>query len=888
MGQKTENHMASLHTFIRSLAPIILTLVLAACGNDKKQYVIGVSQCSEDIWRDKFNEELMLASYQHDNVTLKILSSNDDNRTQIRQIEQLAEDGVDLLIISPNQLHTITPTVNRVYDRGIPVILFDRKTDGKKYTAFIGADNVEAGRVMGHYIAAQLGGKGNVAEIAGLEGSSPARDRHRGFVQALESYPQIRLVDLQYAGWLEADGARKMDSILARHDDVDFVFAQNDRMAAGASKAAQKAGRNDIRFTGIDALPSAGGGLERVASGELAATYIYPTRGDLVMQLAMNILEGKPFERENYLKSAIVTKENAYVLLMQSEEMSKQQGRLEALRQRVDMYLANYNHQKIISALLVIIVVLLISIAVYIYYTIIARHRMEAEAVQAKLRFFTDVSHELRTPLTLIADPIRQLGKAPNLTSGQTVTLNIANRNVDILLRMVNDILDFRKVQNGKMNMQLSRFDLAKAVLAWTQLFVEAAGQKKITLETKCPAAMPVEADRNKLGSICYNLMSNALKYTPEGGRICVTLTAKDSSAHIEVENTGEGIAEADLTHLFDRFYQARQNVGGTGIGLALVKSFTEMHNGQAVAESNPGEMTRIKVPLPKLTAATGDNDDLAVNTIKPAVSPSAAQTYAAEQLTAVEQEGEKPHLLIIDDNADIREYIHMLTSAYYSVSQASDGAEGLERARKEMPDVIVCDVMMPVMDGLEFCRQLKSDPLICHIPVLLLTARTMAEQQADGYNQGADAYLTKPFNTDVLLARLDNLIRNRQLIKSLFSNPAPTQEQPQRHLSVEEQFVEAFRKVIEDNLGDSDCNADKLAAQMGLSRTQLYRKIKAITGKTANDALREARLRKADYLLKTTHMTASEIAYEVGFSSPSYFSKTYKEAFGHTPRETK
>ncbi len=880
--------MRLLQTIIRKIAFLLILVVFASCGNNRKQVVIGVSQCSEDIWRNKLNEELLLASYQHENVSLKILSANDDDQLQIKQIEQLADDGVDLLIISPNQVNTITPIIDKVYDRGIPVILFDRKTDGKKYTAFIGADNVEAGRAMGNYIATWLGGKGRVVEIAGLEGSSPAKERHDGFVEALSKHPQVQLVDSRYAGWLKDKGAQQMDSILMKHNDVDFVFAQNDRMAIGASESAKKAGKQGIRFTGIDALPVTDGGLEKVAAGELEASYIYPTRGDLVMQLAMNILEGRPYERENYLKGAIVTRDNAHVLLMQSEEMSKQQGRFESLHERVDTYLDNYNNQKVFLVLLVTIVLLLIALIVYAYYTVIARHRLEAETTQAKLRFFTNVSHELRTPLTLIADPIRQLSKASNLTPAQANTLSIANRNVGILMRLVNDILDFRKVQNGKMKMHASRFDLAEEISAWAQLFVDAAGQKKITLETKRPAVLMVEADKEKLESMCYNLMSNALKYTPEGGHISLTATAKDGAAYLEVENSGKGILPEDLPHLFDRFYQARQNEGGTGIGLALVKAFAELHKGQVSAESTPGQTTRFVASLPILTDASSDREtDIAAITIKPKASYSATQSQASEKLTSVEQEEEKPHLLIIDDNADIRDYVHMLTSARYNVSHASDGSEGLERARKEMPEVIVCDVMMPVMDGLEFCRQLKADPLICHIPVLLLTAKTMAEHQAEGYSQGADAYLTKPFNTEVLLARLENLIKNRRLIKSLFDG-ASSQPPAERHLSVEDEFVAQFRKVVDANLGDSDCNADKLAAEMGLSRTQLYRKIKAITGKSANDILREARLQKADHLLKTTHKTASEIAYDVGFSSPSYFSKLYKEAFGHTPRETK
>ena len=382
---------------------ILLALLLTNCtDNNGKKYVIGVSQCSGDIWRNKLNNELVMSTYQHDNVSLKFASANDNDRLQTKQINQFINEGVDLLIVSPNQVHTISAVIDKAYDKGIPVILFDRKTDSKKYTAFIGADNYEAGHEIGHFIAQQLEGKGNIVEICGLKASSPAIERDRGFMDALKDYSGVKLIARKHGDWVKESGVMAMDSVLSQtKEPIQYVFAQNDRMGLGALQSIKKHKVKGIRIVGIDALPVPGGGMENVRDGNLEASYIYPTRGDAVMQLALNILEKKPYKRDNYLKGALVTKANANVLLMQNEEMIKQTARLNALHGKVDTYLVQYNHQKMYIVLFSIILLLLIGIMVYIYRTILMKRRIEEDANKAKLQFFTNISHELRTPLTL-------------------------------------------------------------------------------------------------------------------------------------------------------------------------------------------------------------------------------------------------------------------------------------------------------------------------------------------------------------------------------------------------------------------------------------------------------------------------------------------------------
>ena len=869
---------------------VFLTLVFSACSdNNVKKYVIGVSQCSEDIWRDKLNNELVMSTYQHDNVTLKFASANDNDRLQKQQIEQFIKEGVNLLIVSPNQIHTISSVIDKAYDAGIPVILFDRKTDSRKYTAFIGADNYEAGHEIGDFIGQQLEGKGNIAEICGLQASSPAIERNRGFMDALKNYPDIKVVARGYGDWIKESGVTAMDSILVQSkESFQYVFAQNDRMALGALQSIKKHKVKGIKIVGIDALPVPGGGMENVRDGNLEASYIYPTRGDSVMQLALNILEKKPYKRDNYLKGALVTKANANVLLMQNEEMNKQTARLNALHGKVDTYLVQYNHQKMYIVLFSIILLLLIGIMVYIYRTILMKRRIEEEANKAKLQFFTNISHELRTPLTLIADPVNYIIHDDNLNSQQRSMLQIVQRNVLVLTQLVSEILDFRKVQNGKMELRLSDFNLAESMKQWIMLFSASAQKKHIAISMDAPDTIMLRADQDKIERICYNLLSNALKYTSEGGEITLTAKEENGRVMISVADNGCGISSDELPYIFDRFYQAKNAGRGTGIGLAIVKAFTELHHGEVSATSIEGKGSTFTIHIP--VRQKGEVTNQPTEKIEQLVEPSSAEEVPnqARHIDELIQpyQTDKPEVLIIDDNIDIRTYLRSVLSEKYNVSEAADGKVGLELARKIVPDIVLSDIMMPVMDGLAFCQQLKTDKAISHIPVILLTARSLDEQRAEGYEHGADAYLSKPFSLRLLLSRIDNLIESRKKLNQTWSKGVEDDEIGNISNEIDKSFLKQLRKIIQENLANSDLSVEQIGDEIGLSRVQLYRKVKALTGYSPVEIVRKARLTRARHLLQTTERTVSEVAYAVGFSTPSYFSKCYKDEFGENPKK--
>ena len=364
----------------------LLAAVLVSCSGNKVKYRIGVSQCSADVWRDKQNSELKLGTYFYDNIELKFAAAYDSDERQVQQIDSLLNDGIDLLIVAPNQVQTISPAIDRAYDKGIPVIVFERKTSSQKYTAFISADNYEMGHVMGEYIVSRLHGQGTVLEIKGLAGSSPSIERHKGFLDAIKEAPGIKVVGSLQGDWTESTAYEITKQWLDNNKEVrvDLVFGANDRTAMGARKAVANSKLNTLNSTlycGIDGLPGENGGIQLVRDSLLDASYIYPTHGDQIIELAVNILEGKPYKKETMLMSALVTHDNAKVLLMQGEELMRQADRLDQLHNKADSYLHELGTQRVINWLAIGIIILFIVVFVLFYLYHLRKISMQRERV---------------------------------------------------------------------------------------------------------------------------------------------------------------------------------------------------------------------------------------------------------------------------------------------------------------------------------------------------------------------------------------------------------------------------------------------------------------------------------------------------------------------------
>ena len=934
------------HFIIIVLIGFVGCLLTVGCVKHPKKYVIGVSQCSEDIWRDKLNDELKMGEYLNDSIIVKLASSNDDNVLQNKQVNQFVDEGVDLLIISPNQMSAISKAVERAYDKGIPVILYDRMSNTDKYTAFIGCDNYKIGNSMGKYIAQQLQGKGRVVEIRGLEGSSPALERHRGFMDALKSYPDVQVVASAGGDWKEESGIRAMKKILKKTQDFDFVFAHNDRLAWGAYVAAKQMGVNrNYKYTGVDGMATEGGGLELVRDGVFDASYLYPTKGDEVIALAMKILKHQPYKRDNFLSTSIITKANAELTLMEARDAERQARNLKTLHKQVDQYLADYNSQQVMLIGLCLFLFICIAGAALIFRGYVVKVKLNEklantndelkrvngeleqkngelkrlnnevmELTNSRLVFFTNISHELRTPLTLIADPVEMLLEDQSIKGKARDLLKMVQRNALALQQLVGSILDFRKIQNGKMDLQLYRFDIVKAITLWTSDFQLAAERKHIKLHLDVDGFKghgEIVADKEKIARIVFNLLSNALKYTPAGGDIFVSLkTADNDFLRIDVRDTGKGISHEEAEKVFERFFQAKGAASGTGIGLALVKSFVELHHGRAWVESETDKGSDFVVVIPCKQMADPQvihNDDETVDNSESSSLSAGKEMINESDLQYIDdgnkqsgklqklldEQGNKPSILVIDDNNDIRQYLRTLLQDDFYVFEASDGKEGLEVALKEVPDLVICDVMMPVMNGLEFTEQLKTQTITSHIPVIMLTAKNLDEHRAEGYEHGADSYITKPFHSKVLLSRIENLLKQRRLLKThfenLFNQTSQSAEQEIAMSQLEDrdkQFLHQLHAIIQKNLSNSEFGVEDVGKEIGLSRVQLYRKVKAMTGSSVVDLLRKARLAKAKRLLESRSMSVSEVAYEVGFSAPSYFTKCFKEEYGMLPGE--
>ena len=917
---------------------VAIIVLLTGCAQQPRKYVIGVSQCSEDTWRDKLNDELKMGEYLNDSLIVKLASSNDDNMLQNKQVNQFIDEGVDLLIVSPNQLSAISKAVERAYDKGIPVILYDRKTNSDKYTAFIGCDNYTIGKSMGTFIAQQLQGKGRIVEISGLEGSSPALERHRGFMDAIKPYPGLQVVASEGGNWKEEGGIQAMKRILKQTQDFDYVFAHNDCLAWGAYVAArQMKVKRNYKYTGVDGMATEGGGLELVRDGIFEASYLYPTKGDEVIALAMKILKHQPYERDNYLSTSIITQANAALTLMEARDAERQTHNLKTLHKQVNQYLSDYNSQKVMLIGLCLFLFVCLAAAALIFRGYLIKVKLNEtlaktngelkrlnvelgekngelkrlneevlELTHSRLVFFTNISHELRTPLTLIADPVEMLLEDTGIKGKSRELLKMVQRNALALQQLVSNILDFRKIQNGKMELKLYRFDIVKTLTTWVGDFQLTAERKQIRLHLDVDdlkGSHEMIADQEKISRIVFNLLSNALKYTPAGGEIFVSLKDEGANLRLDVRDTGKGISQDEADKIFERFFQAKGAASGTGIGLALVKSFVELHHGEARVESEPGKGSDFIVVIPREQEGDSQvihNDvDIVDNSVN--ASASTGKNVVDESVLQYIDDGDRSHgkvqqlvsentnrptVLVIDDNTDIRQYERTLLQDEYVVLEAADGKEGLAVALKEVPDLVICDVMMPVMDGLEFTKQLKTNTATSHIPVIMLTAKNLEEHRAEGYEHGADSYITKPFHSKVLLARIENLLRQRQLLKNLYQGSKEAEKEiSEAHLEDrDKQFLKQLQAIIQKNLSDSEFGVEDMGQQIGLSRVQLYRKVKAMTGSSVVDLLRKARLAKARRLLETRSMSVSEVAYEVGFSAPSYFTKCFKEEYGMLP----
>ncbi|MDB5279348.1 MAG: DNA-binding response regulator, AraC family [Ferruginibacter sp.] len=540
--------------------------------------------------------------------------------------------------------------------------------------------------------------------------------------------------------------------------------------------------------------------------------------------------------------------------------------------------------------------------AVALAYKIKLNEQAKAEADNIKdiddikSRFFANISHEFRTPLTLIQGPLQKIEEQANEKSKSGYTevplrqINTMRRHTDRLLELVNQLLDLSRLDSGKMKMQVIKGDVMQIIRVLAASFESMAERKQIHYYVHLPEQTTITFfDKDKLEKIITNLLGNAFKYTPEKGSVSLNVECDESRIRFEVDDSGPGISKKDLAKVFDRFYQVEGTEDkGTGIGLALVKELVDLYGGQISVSSEPGKGTRFKVSLPVGKNAFNENEmvygEWKNNEIQ--INKGYEESLESRPVFKSGYVSELPLVLIVEDNDDLRQFIYETIEKDFQVIEAAHGKEGYEKAIAEIPDLIISDVMMPVMDGFKMAGQLKKNEHTSHIPVILLTAKAGQQHKVEGLETGADDYLTKPFDAKELLARIQNLIQQRRLLRKKFAGQVILKPSEIAVNSADEKFLANVMQAIEKNMGEDKFGVEELASTVNMSRSQLHRKLIALTNQAPSEVIRNTRLLRAKELLQKKYATPSEVAFKVGFNSHTYFSKCFKEEFGISPSE--
>lgn len=883
-------------------------IVLCGCTSSGKQkrHVIGLSQCMlDDAWREAMINDMRIEASNYDDVEIIIKDAQNNNETQIQQIRDLIRQKVDVLIISPYQSEPITAVAEEAYRAGIPTIITDRKVNTDQYTSFVGANNYEIGLAAGNYAAHYLPPNAIILEIWGLTQTSPAQERHKGFVDALREREDLSFRKIE-GQWL-VDTARMELRKLEHPEQIDFVYAHNDMMAIAAREyfmAWDSIRGRDLRIIGVDAV--AGAGLEAVEDRRINASFLYPTGGEQVIRTAMRIIQGEPVDKFIPLRTAPVDHQSARTLLLQADQLQKYKQRIEAQRSRIDGLSDRFYFLRNSLGVISLLMIGFIALSIYAFYInrkmrqanrkLISLNAEMKEVTAQKLQFFTNVSHEVRTPLTLILAPLDRLIVSLR-ESPYASDLRLIQKNANRLLRVINQILDFRKVEGKQEKLAVREIDLVPFVGEIKSYFDSMASVRAISYTfTSSIKQCTLWIDPDLLERVFFNLLSNAFKFTPEGGTISVTLSLRlekegENKLVIEVSDSGIGIPADKQGAIFDRFYQVSSPdkgnpVVGTGIGLHLCREFVRMHHGTITVKSEPGAGSTFTVTLPVIPL---DNQDII----------SAPEGIAeGDILPPVEEHAEiadkdaspagRPTLLVVDDNTDFREFMKLSLSGVYSVLTAADGEDAWKLIPEELPDMVISDVMMPITDGITLCRRIKGDIRTSHIPVILLTAKSAKDSQLVGLEAGADDYISKPFNMEMLLLKVRHLIEMKKKMQKAFMQSstmgiALTEVQAS---SMDEELMRKAIAYIEEQIANPELSVERLSREMGMSRVNFYKKCLSITGKTPVELIRTVRLKRAAQLLEKSQMRVNEVALECGFNDVKLFRKYFKDEFGRLPSD--
>lgn len=903
----------------------ICLFILFACTDreNPRSYTIGFSQCVEsDLWRKTMLEGMKKELSFHPNLHFLYEQAEGNSQLQITQVRELVSKGIDLLIISPNEAEPLTPVVEEIFNKGIPVIVVDRKISSSLYTAYIGADNYEIGKMAGQYAAQLLKNHGNIIEVSGLPKSSPAIERHNGFIDAIKTFPSLKIMKTLNGQWIKQEAQTELSKNIGALQSSDLVYAHNDNMALGAYEVLNKYNPvRNVRIIGVDGLPGPGGGMKMVSDRIITATLLYPTGGEEAIQVAARILNKEDVKKDNYLQTSVVDSTNVRLLSLQAGKLLSQQQEIERQQTVLSEQKRIYNNQRTFLYILLSTLAVAIILGAVSFYSLRENRKINKKlklqnieisnqknqlvemsakaqvANEAKVNFFTNISHEFRTPLTLILGPLEELQTLKNQLIQKNLTL--IHKNVIRLLRIINQLMDFRKIEVDKMKLRATENDLIEFVNEIIQSYQSIAHKRNIDLRLITQERhLNLWFDATMIDKVIFNLLSNAFKFTKENGFINLYITKNEAEgyASITVEDNGVGMTQDAQEHAFDIFYQGEyENYKGSGLGLALSKEFIRLHRGQITVRSEKWKGTTFKIQLP-----TG-KEHLSPAEIRERDS-SSNLLYEQEKIytedleidsngktdTREYREPKDTSILIIEDNSDLRNFLAEKFYPNYEILEAANGQSALQQGFDNIPDLIICDIVIPGKDGLSLTNIFKSDIRTSHIPIILLTAKMNIEQQIEGMKNMADAYITKPFNVQFLEETIKSLLANRNRLKEHFTADISSTLKTQTVNKLDRKFVNEFTSFVESNLSNEEFTIEDICKSLGISKVQLYRKVKALLGINVSDYILNSRLSKAKYMLQHEDFTIAEIAFKVGFSSPAYFSTVFKSKFGVTPKAFK
>jgi signal transduction histidine kinase/AraC-like DNA-binding protein len=875
-----------------------------------------VLSCPVGAWYQEAVEAVERERYFHPEIDLVVLPTRDAAQ-QVSDIRNLLPNKTDLLIISPNSdaVGELTPLVEALYRDGVDVVLYDRKIESDQYTAFVGADNFVIGRQMGEYLKGRLEDGGNVLLVRGSTTVTAERERNEGFRTSLRSDPDNKLVVVgECTGSFRTTTAREAVADLLEQlppeTRVDAVVAFNDNMAVGAWQAFDSLKYQPVLplFLGVDALSGPNGGIEQVDRGVITASFIYPQGGKELMDVVAQILHGAPFAENVSLESAVVDKSNVKIVKLQRELVEQQQTKVDQLNDYLSQSLSRYSSQRTLMILVAFIAVLIFALTAILWtqYRTSVRSRKELdetnrelrnltqrleEANQAKLLFFTNISHEFKTPLSLIMSPLETLLDEKGLSAQGKDSIHIMQRNAGRLQALISEILDFRKAESGRMEVSSEPVDVEAFLREINGFFSDMVRRKQVrfTFET-ASGSYRAMIDKGKVEKIYFNLLSNAIKFVEDAGVITVRLRKIDGQAGPQIEvsvfNSDSYIPESELKDIFQRFYKidVAKNTTGTGIGLALAAALTDVLDGEIFASSKEGIGTTFTFRLPFIPAeAVPEQDGPALLAgLEHDLNWRVALPEQDYSLLDEVSDGKLPTVLIIEDNADMRRHLKSILSRDYRVYLAESGEVGLQRAIQFLPGIILCDIMMPGIKGYEVCRTLKQDARTRDIPVILLSACTMDEQVAQGFESGADAYIMKPFSARVLKVRMKKLLEKAETLRrDMGTDWLVGNERPKT--SAQEAFLSEIKSYIEKNL-QGEINIQDMIDSLGMSKSKFYRNLKEITEYSPSDIINLIRIRIAQNLMLSKNKNISEAAAETGFSSTSYFCRVFQKYYKLSP----